>query len=546
MTCVFTLSHSVRRGSLVAAFLVAACGGGDGGTAPPKPTAVQAASGAGASATVGTALTSAPTFTVTDASGSALGNIAVSVAVTSGGGTLVGAPTKSSGGPTSVGTWTLGTTAGVNTLTVTVSGLTPLIISVTGTPGSATKIVVTGGNTQTGLAGAQLGTPLSAAVQDQFGNGIANQQVTFLITAGGGSVAPGLVTTNASGVATGAVWRLGTRGGPQTATATAGSFSTSFSATTQSSYLIELRPFPGAAAMPAAAQTAFDNAANRIKAAIVGQISTVSLQGADLAGCGISGLTGTLAENTQGLIIYASVAPIDGVGKILAQAGPCFIRQTSILPAVGVMQFDEADIQNYINSGRFESVVLHEMNHVVGFGTIWSDKAVLLNPAFTNTENPTPTGSTNPRFSGAAGLAQCFAAGGSATHCTGGVAVEQCGTAGTADGHWRESFTTTCTGTNNSPVGGTAAFDNEMMTGYVEGPGISMPWSAMSIASFQDIGYTVNLLAADSYSVPSLMTMARLRAAREAEAGDRPVERLLRPRFTIGGGRVQAIKRGNQ
>ncbi len=544
MTRAFTPRHAVRHYSLVATLLAAACGGGDGGTSPPKPTAVQSASGAGASATVGTALTAPPTFTVTDASGNALGNIAVSVAVTSGGGTLVGAPTKSASGPTSVGTWTLGTTAGTNTLTVTVSGLTPLTISVTGTPGSAAKIVVSSGNTQTGLAGAQLATPLAAAVQDQFGNGIANQQVTFLATVGGGTVSPGLVTTNASGVASGAIWILGTRGGAQTATATAGSFSTSFSANTQSSYVLDLRYF--GPAMSTEAQTAFVNAANRIKAAIVGQISTVNLQGADLAGCGINGLTGTLQENSQGLIIYASVAPIDGVGKILAQAGPCFVRQNSVLPAVGVMQFDEADIQNYINTGRFESVVLHEMNHVVGFGTIWIDKGVLQNPAFTNTENPTPTGSTNPRFTGAAGLAQCLAAGGgSGSYCTSGVAVEQCGNAGTADGHWRETFTSTCTGQNNSPSGGTAAFDSEMMTGYIEGPGIAMPWSAMSIASFQDLGYTVNLLAADSYSVPSLMTIARLRAAQEAAAGDRPAERLLRPRFTVGGGRIQAIKRGN-
>ena len=68
----------------------------------------------------------------------------------------------------------------------------------------------------------------------------------------------------------------------------------------------------------------------------------------------------------------------------------------------------------------------------------------------------------------------------------------------------------------------------------------------MSIASFQDLGYTVNLLAADSYTVTSLLTMARLRAARDAEAGDHPSERVLRPRFTVGGGRVQAIKRGNR
>jgi hypothetical protein len=541
MTRVFTPTHAVRRGSLVATFLIAACGGGDGGTSPTKPTAVQTASGAGLSGTVGTALTSAPTFTVTDASGNALGNVAVSVAVTSGGGTLVGAPTKSAGGPTSVGTWTLGTTAGTNTLTVTVSGLTPLTISAAGTPGGAAKIVVTGGNTQTGLAGAQLATPLAAAVQDQFGNGIANQQVTFLATGGGGTVAPGLVTTNASGVASGAFWRLGTKGGPQTATATAGGFSTSFSATTQSSYVVELKYF--GPTMSTEAQAAFVNAANRIKAAIVGQISTtIGLVGADLTPCGISGLGGTVTEEARGVIIYASVGPIDGVGKILAQAGPCYVRNSSIHPAVGVMQFDEADIQNYINTGRFESLVLHEMNHVVGFGTIWTDKNLLSAAAYNDT---TLTGSLNPRFTGAAGLAQCLLAGGSATHCTSGVAVEQCGTPGTADGHWRELFGTCGVPPTRTPSG-TPAFDNELMTGYIEGTGVSMPWSAMSIASFQDIGYTVNLLAADSYSVPSLMTIARLRAAREAETGDRPVERLLRPRFTVGGGRIQAITRGNR
>ena len=114
---------------------------------------------------------------------------------------------------------------------------------------------------------------------------------------------------------------------------------------------------------------------------------------------------------------------------------------------------------------------------------------------------------------------------------------------GTADGHWREMFTTTCTGTNNSPVGGTPAFDAELMTGYVESTSVTMPWSKMTIAQFQDLGYTVNLLAADSYTVPSLMSMARLRSAMEATGGEGHVEQLLRPRFIVGGGRIQSIRR---
>jgi hypothetical protein len=528
---------------VLAALAAAACSGGDSAS-PPKPAAMQAVSGAGMSATVGTALTTAPTFTVTDASGNALANVAVTVTVGSGGGSLIGAPTKTSAGPTSVGTWTLGTTAGANTLTVTVSGLTPLIISVTGTPGAPARIVASAGDGLSALAGSQIATPLAATVQDQFGNGIANAQVTFQTTAGGGSIAPGLLTTNANGVASGAIWRLGNRGGTQTATATAGGFTVSFSASIQSSYAVDLRFF--GPPMSTEAQTAFTNAANRIRAAIVGQISTVQLAGAKLEDCGVSGLTGTLQETTQGVIIYAAVAPIDGAGKVLAQAGPCYVRNSSILPAVGVMQFDEADIQSYITSGRFESVVLHEMNHVVGFGTIWTDKGLLQNPAFTNEQTPKPTGSINPRFTGTQTLASCLSAGGTATHCAAGVgvAVEQCGNVGTADGHWREMFTPTCGGTNNGPVGGTASFDTELMTGFAEGTA-NMPWSAMSIAQFQDLGYSVNPLAADTYTVPSLMSLARLRAqaAAEAAAGIQHTEIVMRPRFTIGGGRIQAIQR---
>lgn len=428
------LPRSAVRHCLLLTLLAAAaaCSGDDGGTSPPKPAGVQAVSGSGTSGTVGAALPSAPTFTVTDASGNALGNVAVTVVVTGGGGTLVGAPTKTSAGPTAVGTWTLGTTAGTNSLMVTVAGVTPLIITTTGAPESPTRVVVSARNSQTALAGTQLSAPLAAAVQDQYGNGVANQQVTFVATVGGGTVSPGIVATNASGIASGAIWRLGNRGGPQTATARAGAYSTSFDATVQSNFTLDLRSF-GAAISPEA-QADVTNAANRIKAAIVGKISLVGLQGADLASCGVTGLTGTLNEATNGVIIYAGVGPIDGAGKVLAQAGPCYVPTQSILPAVGVMRFDEADIANYINSGRFESVVLHEMNHVVGFGTIWSDKNLLLNPAYTNTETPQPTGSLDPRYTGAVGPAQCLAIGVSSTYCAGGG---RCGGGAVWDGRNR-------------------------------------------------------------------------------------------------------------
>ena len=537
---------SPRRAALLcialAALAVSACSKGDGGIAPAKPASVAAVSSSVPTATVGSALATPPTFVVSDASGNPLGGVSVSVVVSGGGGSLVGAPTKTASGPTTVGTWTLGTTAGTNTLTVTISGLAPLSITATGTPGAAAKIVVSAGAGQTGLAGAQLATALSAAVQDQFGNGIQGAPVTFQSTAGGGSITPSLVTTNANGLASGAVWQLGNKGGTQSATATSGSFAVAFSATIQSSFPLDLRFF--GPAMPAEAQLAFTNAANRIRAAIISPLSSVQAN-VNLADCQFPGLTGTFNETTTGVIIYASVRPIDGVGKVLAQAGPCWVRGSNSLPLIGAMEFDDADIQTYINTGRFEAVVLHEMNHVVGFGTIWSDRGLLANPAFD--DNGAATGSTNPRFTGATALANCLSLGGTLSHCTSGagVAVELCGGPGTADGHWRELLTTNCTGANNGPVGGAPAFDTELMTGYAESTP-NMPWSTVTIGSFQDLGYSVNQLAADAYTVPSLLAMARM-ALQDAAATDGPREVVRLPRFAVSpGGAITTITRAKR
>jgi hypothetical protein len=526
-----TSHHAPRRAArLLAActvLAVAACSKGDGGTGVPQPASVTNSTATTPTATVGTALTAAPTFTVKDANGNSLGNIAVTVVVSGGGGSLVGAPTRTSAGATPVGTWTLGTTAGANTLTVTISGLAPLSITATGTAGVPTRIVASGGNAQTALAGATEALPLEATVQDQYGNGVPGVPVTFQVTAGGGSISPAQLTTNASGVASGAGWRLGNKGGTQGASATGSGFTAQYTANIQSNFPLDLR-FYGTP-MSAEVQAAFVNAANRMRAAIISPLTTFSVEGRNLAtDCGIADLTGTLTGTTAGVIIYAAVTNIDGPGKILAQAGPCnFVRGSSKLPFLGVMEFDSADIQNYITTGRFEAVVLHEMNHVLGLGTVWDLKNLLSNPAFDSTG--TATGSTNPRFLGSAAITNCVAAGGLASHCTPatGVAVEATGGAGTADGHWRETL-----------------FQTELMTGFVASTP-NMPWSAISIGSFQDLGYSVNTLAADSYGVPSLLTMARLSRMQEAAVAiDGPHEVLHRPKFEISStGRVTAIRR---
>ena len=68
-----------------------------------------------------------------------------------------------------------------------------------------------------------------------------------------------------------------------------------------------------------------------------------------------------------------------------------------------------------------------------------------------------------------------------------GVPVENTGGQGTADGHWRESV-----------------FKTELMTGYAEPAGTSMPISRITVGQFADLGYTVNYAQADAYTKPAL------------------------------------------
>jgi hypothetical protein len=99
------------------------------------------------SAAVGTAVPTAPSVKVTDASGNPVGGVSVTFAVASGGGSLGGSgsvSTNTSGVATSP-TWTLGTAAGTNTLTATAAGLagSPVTFTATATPASASRLVIT-------------------------------------------------------------------------------------------------------------------------------------------------------------------------------------------------------------------------------------------------------------------------------------------------------------------------------------------------------------------------------------------------------------------
>lgn len=71
------------------------------------------------------------------------------------------------------------------------------------------------------------------------------------------------------------------------------------------------------------------------------------------------------------LIDRARRARWSGSGRVLGRAGGLLVRQPNWQPYYGVMEFDTADLDDLLASGRLDDVILHEMGHVLGLGTNW-------------------------------------------------------------------------------------------------------------------------------------------------------------------------------
>lgn len=69
------------------------------------------------------------------------------------------------------------------------------------TPSSPASIATAGGDGQTGVVGALLGTPLKALVADRFGNPVPGTTVAWAVAAGGGILGSATSVTDASGIA---------------------------------------------------------------------------------------------------------------------------------------------------------------------------------------------------------------------------------------------------------------------------------------------------------------------------------------------------------
>lgn len=216
---------------------------------------------------------------------------------------------------------------------------------------------------------------------------------------------------------------------------------------------------------------AFKGAADRWCRVIVGNLPSFELDG----------------ETIDDVRILAQGRPMNLVGGTLGSAGWTHLRpraagRFALLPAQGVMSLDVADLEIMESVGTLEDVVTHEMGHVLGIGTLWTLKSLLQG-----------SGTATSTFIGPSAMAEYGLLLGSGPTP---VPIENLGGAGTREKHWKETL-----------------FQRELMTGSAnrsESPP-NPPHNRLSrltVASLQDLGYIVDMNAAEPYALPTLFGSA--------------------------------------
>ena len=286
---------------------------------------------------------------------------------------------------------------------------------------------------------------------------------------------------------------------------------------------------------PTTAQRArFDEAAAFWSGAITGGLPDMPVLSSGWTCVASDSLFGSTIDD---LTIQVVLAPGDGAGGTLAWAQPCSIRvqdsdQATIgdLPFIGIVSVDTFDLGALETNGELKSVIIHEMAHALGFGTLWDYFGFLEDPSVEwTTDGPVEVDEEKDTyFDGTEAIAEFNDLDTTDSYDDTKVPVENNldrYDVGSLDGHWRESV-----------------FCTELMTPTI-GPGVTNPVSAVTLGSLEDIGYVVEDTAAESYTLPTPTEceggMGLLRGTRRTidlhgDIGSRPIKKVNIP-TAIGG-----------
>jgi hypothetical protein len=472
-----------------------------GVNAVPGPPAVLQRVGSGSTtALTGELVSPNPQLRVRDNFGNAVAGEAITWTVTLGDGSVVGPTTTHSAadGTASPQGWRLGSAIGLNRLTATSS--TGITLSFDARAiGPPSTIEAASPMVQSGYARFQAPLLPRVRVTDELGAALASVPVMFEVISGGGTVSGAEATSGADGIAAPQDWRLGDAPVQMLRASVPGApgLSVTFTVnTTARDFTIDLRlltPFSPDERDGVVA------AASKWMEVITGDLPDRPISIPEQY-CGIKALSPAVNETVDDMIIFAGMVDDDGPGGVAGRAYPCLVRSNSAMTAVGHIELDRADAPSLVSSGAFTRLAMHELGHAIGMTSqIWRNRNLMVGAT---TDNPYFTGSRARQAFTGLGL-----------DFTGQIVpLENTGGAGTRDSHWRESVLT-----------------RELMTGWLEPGGAYMPLTAVTVGALGDMGYEVNVTAAEPFNIAGATLADALRALQRV----RIVEELPAPRAEL-------------
>lgn len=438
--------------------------------------ALRLVSGDGQAAHVGRAVGAPLVVRAVNAAEEPVAGISVAFSVTQGGGQITagGGMTGPDGLATLTG-WTLGLTPGPNAIEATSLGTSPLTFTATGILPLPVTIEQSPLPPDPVFVGNYVAGPLEIRVLDDQGGPILGQAVTWSVSAGGGAIiGQPAALTDADGRASAPGWRLGPGAGIQTLQASVpglppAAFTVAATPPPASAFDIEIR-YQGEVPL-LEYQQAVDSAATVWTRVLLGDLSDVPVNSG-----GIGSLCGAVNETVDDVIMFVRIEQIDGEFGTLGSAGPCIWRSSNSLPLVGGMRLDVADVARLHAQNQLVDVVIHEMGHILGFGTRWSSLNLLVG-----------ANSADVHFTGPAARTVFEALRESGLGYTGPtVPVENVGGAGSINSHWRESV-----------------LNNELLTSRLNSG--ENPLTALSLAGFRDMGYLVDDAGGEPFTIPGFL-----------------------------------------
>jgi hypothetical protein len=206
-----------------------------------------------------------------------------------------------------------------------------------------------------------------------------------------------------------------------------------------------------------------------------------------------------VSELHHNVLLFLSLEPVDGPQGTLAYTQVCG-QNTQDLPIVSHIRIDAADIDSLEIKGLLTSVVMHEMGHALGFNPkVWGRKGLVSG------------GTADPYFTGLSAKAEFVRS--VPSYMGNAVPLDDSNLQGEQSSHWRWS-----------------AFGDELMVGALV-PGYHYPLSSVTLGLFRDIGYDVDMHAAEPYPSLSIISepSSAVRTMLDGDVVAPKIRRMLRP-----------------